>query len=578
MRKICFLLFLALSAASCQTAQTTADNSSEDSRKNPGLTEQQEQLFASLFFNASREKIIGNYDKALALFEKALELKPQSDATLYEMARIYIEKDNLSKAGNLAQRAYSLDRQNIWYANLLSELYMETQQLDKAALLLEEVVANHPEQIEFQFQLAGIYAAMGKFDKALAMYNQIEETGGFEEAVATQRQLIFLEQQKYPEALEQVQALIKHNPGEIKYMGMLAEIYEHMGESDKAYSTYLSMKELEPDNGLIHLSLAEYYRKRGDLDNTITSLKRAFETEDLNIDVKVNILLGYLSDPSYSKYLEDALELSEILEKTHPESAKSFAIHGDILISLERYSEARDKFREALERDPSRAPIWQQLLTLDSRLNDFDTMAEDSEKALELFPNQPVFYLFNAIALLQKEKPMEAINILNAGKGLIIDNPGLLAQFDASLGDAYHAAGNWEKSDAAYEKSLNQNPNNPIVLNNYSYYLALRGEKLEKAEKMAKLANDLSPNDPSLQDTYAWVLYKRENYQNALFWLQEALKNGGDTDPTIHDHLGDVLLKLGRAAEAIESWQTAIKLGGDDSSLNSKIANAKTFK
>ncbi|MBK7384433.1 MAG: hypothetical protein IPI81_14055, partial [Flavobacteriales bacterium] len=60
----------------------------------------------------------------------------------------------------------------------------------------------------------------------------------------------------------------------------------------------------------------------------------------------------------------------------------------------------------------------------------------------------------------------------------------------------------------AYDKALARIPDDATTLNNYAYYLSVRGEQLEKAERMSKRSNELAPGQPSYQDTYAWVLFR----------------------------------------------------------------------
>src|SRR5690606_41163971 len=108
--------------------------------------------------------------------------------------------------------------------------------------------------------------------------------------------------------------------------------------------------------------------------------------------------------------------------------------------------------------------------------------------------------LFNGIAHLQYKKADKAIESLNTGKNMVVDNNKLLAQFYASLGDAYHEQKDHTKSDQSYDMALKYDPQNTIVLNYYAYYLSLRKVNLEKAETMAKKANDLNPDIASFQD------------------------------------------------------------------------------
>ena len=54
------------------------------------------------------------------------------------------------------------------------------------------------------------------------------------------------------------------------------------------------------------------------------------------------------------------------------------------------------------------------------------------------------------------------------------------------LGNSYNEIKEYENSDKSYEKSLEYLPENVMVLNNYAYYLSLRGENLEKAKTNVK--------------------------------------------------------------------------------------------
>src|SRR6185369_7583964 len=96
----------------------------------------------------------------------------------------------------------------------------------------------------------------------------------------------------------------------------------------------------------------------------------------------------------------------------------------------------------------------------------------------------------------------EAISSLEQTKKLSSSNPNLVNEINGMLGDAYNSVKEYAKSDKAYDEALTANPNNNFVLNNYSYYLALRKENLEKAEKMAALAIKNQPGNSSFLDTY----------------------------------------------------------------------------
>jgi Tfp pilus assembly protein PilF len=146
------------------------------------------------------------------------------------------------------------------------------------------------------------------------------------------------------------------------------------------------------------------------------------------------------------------------------------------------------------------------------------------------------------------------------------------------IGDAYHSLKNIDESDDAYEKSLKAKDNNPYVLNNYAYYLSLRGKDLEKAEKMAKKANALDTANSSFEDTYGWVLYKLGKYDEAKVWIEKALADKDSVSSEVMEHYGDVLYKLGQHDKAFEYWNKAKAKGEGSELLNKKISERKLIE
>ena len=216
-------------------------------------------------------------------------------------------------------------------------------------------------------------------------------------------------------------------------------------------------------------------------------------------------------------------------------------------------------------------PVWEQLLVIESDLRNYQTLDSLSKVAIELFPEQPLLYLLNGFANYHFKKYDDAIKVLKEGLSYAIFDEKLRAEFYMYLGDIYNQMKNYPESDAAYESSLKIDSNNIAILNNYSYYLTLRGEKLDKARIMSKKSNDLSPDIPSYQDTYAWVLFNLKAYDEALIWIEKAVSHSGNKNAVIVEHYGDILFKLNRKSEALEKWEKAKEIGNGTEFLDKKI-------
>ena len=214
------------------------------------------------------------------------------------------------------------------------------------------------------------------------------------------------------------------------------------------------------------------------------------------------------------------------------------------------------------------------MVLLDAELNQTDSLLVHSDQALELFPNQAPLWFYKGVGHLQKKQPQQAVQALEHGRRLAAGNVEQQSQFDSQLGDAYQEMKEYAKSDAAYDAVLTTDPDNYAVLNNYSYYLSLRGEKLDKAKEMAGRTVAKFPDNDTYLDTYAWVLYKQKDYAGARPNLEKASKT--TKDASILEHYGDVLWQLGDHAGAVAAWQRARKAGpGASPLLDRKIKEQK---
>lgn len=603
---ICFLLTCSLLVilSSCKTKQgataTAATPPPKASSSQKGLEGKQRVDFERVFFDANKEKMLGNYDLAETQFAKALTIDPNSAATMYELANIYAFQNNKNQSLFYSKKAAASDPKNVWYQLLYAQCLKENKQPGEVVNVYERLVKDHPDRIDLYYELANAYLYVNKPNDAIRVYNRIEEQVGVTEDASMQKLKLYKTQNNFDKAVEEAQKLIRSNPREAKYYGMLGEIYQDKGMGEKALAAYNDLLKIDPQNAYVHLSLADYYRSQKQNDKAFEEIKLAFRSKDLDIDTKVKILLSYYSiTETYTELKPDADELCRIIVEVHPTEAKAFSIYGDFLYRDKKLEEARIQYRKAIDLDKEKYALWNQLLIIESELNDLQALEKESRETMELFPNQPLPYYFNGASNYQLKKYKEAIEPLKEGKEFVYDNPALLVQFYATLGDAYNQVKNYTASDSAYDKALEIDPNNIYILNNYSYYLSLRNTNLEKAEAMSKKSNELEPNNNSYQDTYGWILYQMKKYEDAKLWIGKALDNGGRPDPnpevvkydsqgkplrpyagngTLLEHYGDVLFKLGDKDGAVKYWMDAKKAGGTTDMIDKKIADKKIYE
>ncbi|MBT9393302.1 tetratricopeptide repeat protein [Hymenobacter sp. NST-14] len=548
----------------------------EITRQRVNLSPKDRELSESYFVDGVRFLLLEDYNKALERLLKAYAINPTNAAINYKIAETNLLSGNLQDATNFARTAVKLDGQNPYYYLLLAQIYTSQKQYDEAAQLYNTLVQTVPNSGYYLFNLADLYMAQGKFEEALAAFEQAEKKFGALDEISFKKQQIYLRQNKLDLALQEGESLMSTNPDEVRYVLAQAQLYATNRRYPEAIRVAEQALRQDPDNPRARMILADVYRLQNNQPESEKQIKLAFASPGLDIDDKVRILIDYVKQLPNPALNETARELAAITTRVHPREAKAFSIAGDIETVTGNRTAARANYLKAIRLDNSRYQIWQQVVLIDAELSQTDSLLTHSEQALELFPNQAPLWFYNGVGYQLQKQPAKAVKSLEYGRKLATDNPELLAQFDTQLGDVYHELKDYPKSDAAYEAALVFDANNAQALNNYSYFLSLRGEKLDKAKDMAAKLVKAHPDNPTYLDTYAWVLYRLKDYGGARLQLEKALRN--TSDATVVEHYGDALFQLGEVDKALAEWQRARKLGGASSLINRKIKDKKLYE
>ncbi len=550
-----------------QTEEVQVPVSQEDKRK--------AELYHS---DAEKYFILDDYAKAFVMYQQALKFDPQNATAYYRIAQIFLKSDDIEKALFNADHAVKLDPQNKYFYLLQAEIYTKQSNFSKAAETYETMIQKCEKTNEYLFELAALYIYQENYEKALGIYSRIEEEFGLNEQVTAQKQKLYLKQSNLDKAIEEGQKLIDAYPGESRYILNLVDILVSNNKTDEAIPVLEELLINDPDNSRALLLLADIYRKKGNNEKSNIYLNKAFEKPDLDIQPKLQVLAGFMQQLPNSDIEILAKSLGEKIISAHPDDFRAFEINGDLAMRLSDDAQAVDYFKKSIDLGSSNYSTWQNVLQLESKQELFKNVIKDGEKALELFPNQAVVCWFLGTAYLMEKDNEAAVEVLERGKKLSASDDNLKSIFNAQLGDAYNNVKNYKKSDECYEAALAYEPDNDHVLNNYSYFLSLRKEKLDLAKKMSSKLVSRNPEDATFLDTHAWVLYMRGEFEEAKKYIEKAVNIEDDLSGTIIEHYGDILFKLGDVDSAVKQWQKAKGMDETSELIDKKIADRKLYE
>ena len=544
----------------------------QDDRKN-------KHNFQNNLFLALKAKSLQDYSVALKYFQKCINLDNSQPVPFYESAIINNQEGLFDLAIDQIEEAIKLDNSNRWYILAYADILLSNNNFKQAAYQYKKLIKKEPGNEELYLILAETYIYDNDLIKSINVYNDLEKYKGIDRIISMQKHKLYRELNNLNGAISELVNLLKEFSDDIEAMEILTELYLLNDEKEKAFELFKKIAVLAPENGRIHLTLADYYRQSGDINKSYKELKLAFESKKLGFDTKIKILVSYYQLIAINNEMRSqAYELANILIVTHPNKIEARGVYADILYTDNKLQEAKEEYLLVLDKDKNNRQIWSQVLFIQAEQSEFEEMQITSEEALQYFPSEPLFYYFNGVSNKWFKKYEDAILSLETGLEFLVDNKMLLLEFYSSLADSYHSINKHNLSDEYYEKALAIDPENTLVLNNYAYYLSIRKLNLEKAKKMSYKCNEIEPNNSTYEDTYAWILYQLKEYKLAKEWMIKSLKNGGNKSAVILEHYGDILFQLSDTENAIIYWKKAQEIGGKKEKLNKKISNKKLYE
>ncbi len=561
----------------------------KDKRKKPEtgvLTDARLREAESSFIEAEKYYILEDYTKALYYFMRVAELNPTSATVHYKIAEILAKsnkEEDLLKASVSIENALKLERKNKYFYLLASSIYSNLTNFPKATQMLETMMKEVSGTDEYLYQLAAIHQYDNKMDEAIKAYNKAELLFGINEISSLNKQRIFFEQGKEKDAIAEGEKLLEAFPDEANYVMSFAETLSRQNQLSKAIEILEAFIGTHQEAGSAKMLLAGFYRDNNQEEKARAYLREVFADPSIDVSSKIIVVGTYAATLNQqSKGREDStmgkftFELFKKILNDYPDEPNVNIVGGDLYLSLGEYPNAKEQYLTAIQKGSTSFDAWQNLLYLESIENEIDSIIIHSEMGLELFPNQAMLYYYNGYAHSRKQNYKEAVYALEQAKRLSTANHGLVSEINGLLGDAYNGMKNFKKSDEAYEAGLAFNPDNTLILNNYSYYLALRNEFLDKAEKMSSQAVKSNPGNNSYLDTYAWVLFARGKFKEARKIMEKVVQSD-PSNSTFFEHYGDILFKLGDIDGAVKQWEKAKALDGSNELIDKKIANRRLY-
>ena len=373
-------------------------------------------------YNLGRAHAARNeWEQARQHFQKAIDLRPDYVLARLALAQLEVTRGDFEAALKSSQAVLGIDRNNNHARLIASAALMGQKKFEDSRQLLEAMLKANPSAPDVLFQLGVVNLAENKYKEAEDAFGR-----SYELNPANSRGLMGMVETEMAERhTDQAMQLLQNEaakfPNRMDFQLALGNTAVRAGKFDLAISYFQKVTDSMPKGskgqGDLYLRMAETYRRKGDLSNSIIALQKA----------------------------------REIL----PDNGVVLSTLALVLDAAGRWSEARQVYEVVIKLDPTNGVALNNLaFLLSEHGGDLDDALTKAQRAKQLLPNLSEVSDTLGWIYLKKNLTDNAIDIF---QDLVTKVPGQ-AIFRYHLGMAYSQKGDKTRALKELQDALKYNP------------------------------------------------------------------------------------------------------------------------
>lgn len=413
--------------------------------------------FQEYFFEALKQKAIENYEKAIDALVQCLALDPQPVVYL-ELGKNYNALRKFSQAAVYLEKGRKQLPENTAILEELYKTYFLSGEFDRALPVVKDLAVL---DTSFSEDLVNLQILNENYDEALKLLDSLDAKKGPNTNRDSLRRQVYSRTNNVDAQISDLQKKISEDPEDEKNYLNLIFVYSENNRPEEAFEAAKKLLEMNPSSELVHLALYKFHLNENNTEDALNSMRILLESDQIDEVTKYQALNDFLLHVSENPSLEeDLIELVRIFSETE-NNTKVYGQLGTFFLEKRKREQALKYFSLALETETDNFGLYKDVLQLQLEFGKYEEVNKLSEKALEIFPSQPLLYLYKGKALNKMQQFKEAEEMLLFGLDYLIDDPMLEADFYHELMETYNGLNKPEKA-AAYKKMVDELKNKNV--------------------------------------------------------------------------------------------------------------------
>ena len=521
-----------------------------------------QQRYDNFFLEAIVQREKGNSDAAFDLLRHCVDIDSTRSEAYFYLAQYYGALKQKDKMLGMMKKAVDLEPDNTTYLETLANVYISQRQYAEGIEMLERLYDKSRERDEVLGMLVQLYEQQQDYDNAIRTLNRLETLEGKSERLSFAKSSLFTQKGDKKAAISEMKKLADQYPHDNNYRCLYGNTLYVNGQQKKALAIFHEILKDDPDNRNAQMAMLAHYNEQHDSAAANRLIEEILLNKQSSTEDRVTLMRQVIGDSERA-----GGDSTRVLQLFHrmldlPQSDADMALFCATYMNLKKMP--KDSIGAVLEKAiqiaPDNAAARLQLVSYAWQNEDRDKVIALCKEARQYNPDEMAFYYYQGIAYYQNSQLDEALDAFQNGIGVITQqsDPAIVSDFYAVMGDIMHQKGMDREAYAAYDSCLQWKDDNIACLNNYAYYLSIKGEQLDKAEQMSYRTIKAEPKNATYLDTYAWILFMQKRYSEARIYIDQTLQNDSDTSAVLLEHAGDIYYHVGDTDKALVFWQQSL--------------------
>jgi len=379
-----------------------------------------------------------NYEKAIFLYQRYLEIEPNSQKVWVSLGTVYHVQENYKKAIKCYKKCIEIKSDYHWAWYFLGHIHKTEINYQKAIEYYERCLETKPDYHQAWSGLGDIYKSQKNHEKAIESYEKCleiksdyhwawnnlgdvyRENKNYEKSEECYQKsieikpnhqdtwndlgLVYEDQKNYKKAIESYEKCLEIKSDYHWAWNNLGVVYENQKNYKKAIESYEKCLEIKSDYHWAWNNLGDVYRENKNYEKSEECYQKSIEIKPNHQDTWNDLGLVYEDQKNYKKAIESYEKCLEIKSDYH----WAWNNLGDVYRENKNYEKSEECYQKSIEINPEYASGYFNLGWLYFIQGKFEASKKQFLKSWELDKNTPQTPMNLGHIALQQGKEAEA--------------------------------------------------------------------------------------------------------------------------------------------------------------------------